>query len=282
MSKIYLIVPFERNAEAKTLGAKFDWDKRMWYGDKNNIHLLMQEFKLYKPVEITDENRQFGGSQLYIDMVPPSSWGENLRSYISHDDWYIIRKNVYERVNYKCECCGIYCKVVKEHDDEYDYDTFQFEQKINRFEIDKKLMNTIDPEYDNTESMNFLKVEYDRYLNELKLWNTIKMEAHERWSFDKCTNIQKLERIIALCHRCHSVTHFGLLGLRGLRNEGIKHLMKINKYTHQQLNDHVVERTSIWSELSKIKEWKLDLSIITNSGFSISNKIMNPWKCFEP
>lgn len=71
MSIIYLLVPYERISEAKELGAKFDWNKKLWYGNEDNICELQKLFKIYQSLNnIVGENRQFGGSKLYVDMVP--------------------------------------------------------------------------------------------------------------------------------------------------------------------------------------------------------------------
>ena len=99
-------------------------------------------------------------------------------------------------------------------------------------------------------------------------WNTARLEAHERWSYHEDTRIQKLERIIALCHRCHSATHYGLSGLRGVHKFAEKHLMKVNGWTEEQVSNHCVEQSMLWKERSKC-EWKLDVSLITNSGLDV-------------
>lgn len=259
MSKIYLLVPYERNSEAKELGAKFDWNNKLWYGNKDNICALQKLFKIHQPLKnIIGENRQFGGSELYVDMVPPQSWYHNVRTYLKNEeDWDSIRKHVYERVNYRCECCGLWCKNKKLYDD-LDFDESKFKDS--------------DPEYF-SEVIKNLNDDHNKYIKELQIWNTIQLEAHERWSYDDSTKVQKLERIIALCHRCHTVTHWGLAGLRGLKNEAMEHLMKVNKYTNEECFEHIKERTNIWRCLKG--EYKLDLSILTNSGFDIDDE----YKC---
>jgi hypothetical protein len=53
------------------------------------------------------ECRDFGGNELFIDLIPSSCWFKNVRTSIPRKDWNIIRKRIYKRVNYTCECCGI-------------------------------------------------------------------------------------------------------------------------------------------------------------------------------
>lgn len=258
---VYLLVPYERISEAKELGAKFDWNKKLWYGNEDNICELQKLFKIYQPLNnIVGENRQFGGSKLYVDMVPHKSWNHNVRTYLKNkEDWDCIRKHVYERVNYRCECCGLLCKIKKYHDDLY-LDSSKYEENKRFIESFKDN----DPEYF-SESMKCLNDNHNEYIKELQIWNTIQLEAHERWSYDDSTKVQKLERIIALCHRCHTVTHWGLAGVRGLINEAHEHLMKVNKYTEEDCKEHIKERTNIWRSLKE--KYKLDLSILINSGF---------------
>lgn len=239
MQSIYLNVPYERKEEAKELGAKFDWDKLLWYGNECNIGKLQTKFKIYEPLSnIVGENREFGGQKLYVDMIPPQCWYRNVRErLVNKDDWNIIRKHVFERVNYTCECCGLWCKDSRPYDEE---DHVQRTGYVNPSEV-----------------------------RELKKWNTVRLEAHERWSYDDSTKVQKLERIVALCHRCHTVTHLGLAGERGLYGEAYDHLMKVNRYTVDQCSEHIRDREDIWSTLKE--EYKLDLSIIKNSGFDVEN-----------
>lgn len=252
MSKIYLIVPFENKDEAKNLGAKFDWDKKLWYANNTNKNKLLEKYKEYKSFDnIIGENRDFNGSNLFIDLIPTTSWFNNIRSSIYDEDWLRIRKYIYERVNYKCECCGLYCKNrIEYEDDDLDKNS---DEEINDYLLELK------------SNKEFNKNE------ELKKWNTIQLEAHERWSYDDKTNIQKLERIIALCHRCHSVTHYGLTGLRELSNQADKHLMKVNRWNKEQVLNHHKEQKNIWIERNKIK-WDIDLSIITNSGIKLKER----------
>ena len=52
MQSIYLNVPYERKEEAKELGAKFDWDKLLWYGNECNIGKLQTKFKVIIKLKI--------------------------------------------------------------------------------------------------------------------------------------------------------------------------------------------------------------------------------------
>ena len=43
---------------------------------------------------------------LTIELVPRSSWGNNVRSMITAMEWDIVRHECYRRAGYECEICG--------------------------------------------------------------------------------------------------------------------------------------------------------------------------------
>ena len=53
------------------------------------------------------EDRDFGGNNLFVDLIPSSCWFTNARFCIHPDDWDYVRKMIYKRAGYKCECCGV-------------------------------------------------------------------------------------------------------------------------------------------------------------------------------
>lgn len=56
---------------------------------------------------IVSDDREFGGNELYVDLIPKCCHGENLRKYRTGEEWNIIRQYIYARANYTCEICGI-------------------------------------------------------------------------------------------------------------------------------------------------------------------------------
>jgi len=81
------------------------------------------------------EDRTFGNSELYVDMIPKSCWFTNVRYCVKKEDWNKIRKQVYQRVNYKCECCFIDCiknKILIEAHERWKYDYQTQTQKLIR------------------------------------------------------------------------------------------------------------------------------------------------------
>lgn len=213
--KIYLAVPFVEKDEAKKLGAKWDGEIKKWYISHNsqNKEIIMEKWKVNEePVELIGEDRTFGGNDLFIDMIPSSSWFSNVRSCIYPTDWDRVRNHIYERVNYICECCN----------------------------------------------------------NNTKETNT-RLDAHERWSYDNETKIQKLERVIALCEQCHQSTHMGLAGIMGKEDEAIKHLRQVRIFTDIEFDKHKKDASLLFKERSKYK-WELDISIISSNGIKTIQK----------
>lgn len=44
--------------------------------------------------------------KLSVELVPSSSWGQNVRSVINRRGWRLVRERVLEQANYTCEICG--------------------------------------------------------------------------------------------------------------------------------------------------------------------------------
>lgn len=59
--------------------------------------------------------------KLKIELVPSTSWYDNLRKYISKENWDKIRKKVYANYGYKCGICNeegrLNCHEIWEYDD---------------------------------------------------------------------------------------------------------------------------------------------------------------------
>lgn len=135
---IYLNVPYCDKNLAKQYGAKFDFEKKMWYIPPNISHInkqnLLNKWKL-KEVNLIGEDRKYGGNYLFVDLIPRSCWFKNVRNNIKPSDWDLIRKHIYSRVNYKCECCGIDTKLNKiqiEAHERWNYDDINKIQKLVR------------------------------------------------------------------------------------------------------------------------------------------------------
>lgn len=91
------------------------------------------------------------------------------------------------------------------------------------------------------------------------------VEAHEVWSYDSATAVQKLTGILCLCPDCHMVKHFGLAQMRGLEAKARKHLAKINDWSLRQVEAHLTEAFDEWRARSQIS-WTLDITWLDDKG----------------
>jgi len=89
-----------------------------------------------------------------------------------------------------------------------------------------------------------------------------KLEAHESWEYDEKNNVQKLKRIIAVCHDCHSVIHIGRTQLKGDIIRAENHFIKVNKCTYADYIRALGKANEDHIRRNKISEWKLDLSYL--------------------
>lgn len=87
-----------------------------------------------------------------------------------------------------------------------------------------------------------------------------RLEAHEKWSFDKEKRLQKLEDVLGICHACHSVIHIARTQVLDFEDEAIKHFRKVNGCDYQGYINALSEATQKSVDLSTVDEWALDLS----------------------
>ena len=141
VNREYILVLFEEKDHAKQLGARWDAEVKKWYIPDNvkkiNKLTLREKYKINnEPIlELIGEDRLFGGNELCVDLIPSTCWFTNVRYCIHQSDWDRVRKFVYERVNYLCECCGINTKTYNIQLDAHErwlYDNDTHTQKLIR------------------------------------------------------------------------------------------------------------------------------------------------------
>lgn len=98
------------------------------------------------------------------------------------------------------------------------------------------------------------------------------LEVHERWSYQTETKIQKLERLVCLCKKCHSATHYYFSKYNGKELVTFEHLKKVKKLDDYQAHKHIKDAATRNKELSEI-EWIMDISVITNSGIILKENL---------
>jgi hypothetical protein len=130
--RIYIVVPYSRKDEAKLLGAFWDTEQQKWYALDSTYGQLLSNFKSYESLIFDNEDRNFGGNFLSIDMIPSSCARKNVRSKVSEEVWEMIRYTVRDRSHFTCELCGIRCKVLHCHE-RFSYNMNTKVQKLERF-----------------------------------------------------------------------------------------------------------------------------------------------------
>ncbi|MHB1702352.1 MAG: hypothetical protein ACYCSN_19910 [Acidobacteriaceae bacterium] len=95
-----------------------------------------------------------------------------------------------------------------------------------------------------------------------------RLEAHERWSFDEKTQVQKLMRIMCLCKMCHLSVHIGVASQLGFREEVENHIFSMTGWGKNDLAKHLADSRDAWKALSRIS-WKQDVSIVQNAGLKM-------------
>ncbi len=88
------------------------------------------------------------------------------------------------------------------------------------------------------------------------------LDAHERWSYDEKSCVQKLEDIVAVCKDCHSVIHIGYTQLKGNEERAEKHFMKVNGCSYVEYRKALGLANEVHKRRNEISEWKLDLTYL--------------------
>ena len=97
------------------------------------------------------------------------------------------------------------------------------------------------------------------------------VECHEIWEYDDENHIQTLGGLISLCVRCHQVKHIGRAIAMGKEQDCFKQMAKVNKWTPEQIQEHIVDSFKLHKTRSK-KKWGLDLSLLTKEPYNIQIK----------
>ncbi|WP_426979962.1 hypothetical protein ACQCSU_21955 (plasmid) [Pseudarthrobacter sp. O4] len=96
------------------------------------------------------------------------------------------------------------------------------------------------------------------------------VDCHERWEWieDGELHVQNLVGLIALCPRCHGAKHYGRTQMMGYADDASDQLMKVNGWSLEELNDHLLAARDQWLERNT-HEWTLDLDwLLTTLGIT--------------
>lgn len=113
-------VSFNDKDLAKKLGAKFNFDLKLWYAPNEAVSAAMSaQFRSLSDEDLNDirlitglqelkgEDRSFGGNSLFVDLIPASCFFKNVRSGIKESHWRLLSKLVRARAGGQCEICGM-------------------------------------------------------------------------------------------------------------------------------------------------------------------------------
>lgn len=107
-------VPFKEKDEAKILGARWDPGGKTWYVPEGVPTAPFERWlggpKSTKPqATVPGSNRKLGPiirkNRIGLDLIPESAWFSNARQFLDEKTWTVIKKRVYARHKYRCECC---------------------------------------------------------------------------------------------------------------------------------------------------------------------------------
>lgn len=180
---VYLNIPYSGRKIAKEFGAIWDKDCKRWFCEDESNELC-QLFEVYKKIDIIGEDRTVGGNELFIDMIPKTSYFKNVRSIFNECDWNLIRHHIYERAGHRCECCGAKRSKYLEAHERWIFDYETRTQKLIRIIALCRLCHQA-THYGRSKvtkeiskiNTHIMKV---RKINEIELKNHIK-EAFEIW-----------------------------------------------------------------------------------------------------
>lgn len=86
-----------------------------------------------------------------------------------------------------------------------------------------------------------------------------RLEAHERWSYDMETHVQKLETVIAVCRDCHAVIHYARTCLCGDGERAKAHFCRVNGCTPLEFTEAWKKANELCAERNRIDDWQTDV-----------------------
>lgn len=122
--------------------------------------------------------------------------------------------------------------------------------------------SNLSPEtWDNLQTVTFKAAEYRCEICD-KRGNNHPVECHEVWQYDDHKRIQKLDRLIALCPKCHQVKHIGFAMQTKDLKTAIAWLSHVNNISPAQALAYIKHAFQI-NQIRSQFNWQLDLRILT-------------------
>ena len=192
MINIYLNVPYADRKIVKELGACWDAKLKKWYCPEDNE--LCSLYDIYKEIKIIGEDRNYGSNILYIDMIPKTTYFKNVRSLFSDSDWNLIRHHIYERVNYKCECCGKKRMKYLDAHERWEYDEETKTQKLIRIIALCRLCHAATHYGHSKRTKNIDKI--NNHIKKINNYTEEELKEHIDKSYDIWKNRNKIKWIL--------------------------------------------------------------------------------------
>ncbi len=192
---IPLCVPWWDESDALGEGARYDPLNGFYAPDDNVAHRCWKWLpRMYDP----DAPRPV----LVPEMLPVTTWEQNVRHLMGTERWDRIRKHAYKAAGFRCEICAARGR----------------------------------------------------------------LEAHELWRLENETQVQKLERILALCPLCHKAHHLGIARRLGMYGEVREHLKRVNGWSERELEAAIADTYETWQQRCDWP-WQVDLSFLHDNGY---------------
>lgn len=187
---IYLNIPYRERNIAKNLGAVWDSKNKRWFCEEDNE--LCSLYDSYKEdIEIKGEDRTFGGNNLYIDMIPKTTYFKNVRSLFSENDWNLIRHHIYSRCDYRCECCNKKKNKYLEAHERWVFDETTQTQKLIRIIALCKLCHSATHYGHSKRSKNIDRI--NNHIKKINNYNDEELKNHIKESYDLWKNRNKIK-----------------------------------------------------------------------------------------
>lgn len=166
---IPLCVPPWEERTALSRGARFS--------KENGIHLTAND-NTYDYLEWLPRRYDPRAKSPFLlpDMLPPSTWGINVRSSVSEERWDELRRYTYAAAGYRCEACGSGGQPHVEAHELWKFDESSLKQKLVRLVCLCPLCHKA-KHLGNANRLGMLE-EVQDHLREINGWNVRELVAH--------------------------------------------------------------------------------------------------------
>jgi len=223
---IYLSISYDQKDDAKAMGAKWDPEKKLWYAPDSSFAKLIET---YQPLV---------GKEKKVYSVRKLEANEPVRNvFLLGEDRTYGGDQLF--VDLLPKDSSITLKRTLE-DSEY--------SKLRNIVVKRVAYKC---EICNTECLS----KDNKYL-----------QLCERFSYSMEKQVQKLERIVAMCKECFQTVRLLDKGI------ALSRLIEINQTDKEDAKQHIFDAYEIWKVRSNIK-WTVDLSVVSNfsNGYTSSN-----------